>query len=187
MTKKIMVLLLAAAITTGIGGFGTYAYLTDRDTLADDINITMGSVDVEAYWATDGDLTNWVATSGATEALRDGSGLNFKNVKPGDTFEREVVIANYGTLKADITIEISGEIGKLLNVKLVNVTSQNGNFAQEENNGRWYENGVNPNGGFIRATVQVTVPEDAGNEWMSKLINANANQFIEANTHQTIY
>lgn len=69
-----------------------------------------------------------------------------------------------------------------------NVTSQTGKVAEDPAvANRWYENGVAPNGGFIRVTVQDTVPEDVGNDWMQRVFEVDANQFVEANIHQTIY
>ncbi|WP_411168676.1 TasA family protein [Clostridium sp. MB05] len=189
MNKKIAALLLAAALTTGMGGFGTYAYFTDSDTLTDNVNITMGTLDVDAYWATDAGKDTWKATSKATEVKStNAETLTFENVKPGDTFERDVVIANQGSLKADTTVELKKNLPQGLKVELVDVTSQTGKVAIDPNYAnRLYENGVGAHGGFIRATVKVTVEESMSNEWMGKAFELGAQEFIVVGAHQTIY
>ncbi|MDU5111468.1 MAG: TasA family protein [Clostridium sp.] len=189
MNKKIAALLLAATLTTGLGSFGTYAYFTDNDTLTDNVNITMGNLKVDAYWATDAGKDTWVATSNATEVTSETSStLTFNNVKPGDTFERDVVVNNYGSLKADISVQLKKELPSGLTVELINVVSQTGKVQVDPNHpDRWYENAVGANGGFIRATVKVTVDPTLGNEWMDKAFTLNANEFIVVGAHQTIY
>lgn len=189
MNKKIVALLLAAALTTGLGGFGTYAYFTDTDVLKDNVNITMGNLDVKAYWATEEYRNKWVATSSATEVTSETSStLTFENVKPGDTFERVAVIANYGSLKADMTVQLNKNLPEGLEVELVNVDSQTGKVQVDPNYpDRWYENAVGPNGGFIIATVKVTVDPELGNDWMNHVFKLDAQDFIVVGAHQTIY
>ncbi|WMJ21943.1 SipW-dependent-type signal peptide-containing protein [Paludicola sp. MB14-C6] len=193
MNAKIIGLLVAAALVTGMGGFGTHAYFTDTDALTDQVNITMGKLDTAVFWATDAGKDQWVATSKATEVKsKEAKTLSFENVKPGDTFERVATIANYGTLKGDITVafnrQLAGLDNKAISVELVNVTSQTRKVAVDPNvTDRYYENGVAPNGGWIQVTVKITVNKEVGNDWMSKVINADANEFLLVGTHQTIY
>lgn len=190
MTKKLIALLMAAAVTTGVGGYGTYAYFTDSDSLTDSVNITMGTLDVKAYWATDEGKDSWVATNPATEVTSTSANtLTFENVKAGDTFERDVIVANYGSLKGDITVEVKKNLPYGIDVELINVTSQTGNIASDPNvPNRWYENGVGANGGFIRVTVKVTINSELGNEFIGKNIaNLDTYEFITVGAHQTIY
>ncbi len=39
---------------------------------------------------------------------------------------------------------------------------------------------------FIKMTVRVTVPTNAGNDWMEKLINTDAQEFVKVGAHQVI-
>ena len=187
MNKKIIALTLAAALFTGVGTFGTYAYLTDSESVNNDVNITMGTLDVNAYWANDG-VNTWRPTSVATEAIaKDGGAtLSFENVKPGDTFEREIIVANYGSLNADTTIELAEGRSEQLGVKMELVDSQYGNAQVEENTGRIYTRAMQ-NGEWMRVKITVTVPADAGNDWNAKVFNAPAANFINVGAHQTIY
>lgn len=189
MKKRILGLILAASIATGVGGYGTYAYFTGSDKLKDDVNITMGNIDVDAYWATDAGKTQWKATSGATEVKSSTADtLTFENAKPGDTFERDVVVANMGSLKADMSVAYNTELSDIVDVELVNVTSQTGKVLLDPNVAhRYYENAVGANGGWIRGTVRITIKKETGNEWMNKVINKEAHDFITVGAHQTIY
>lgn len=185
---KIVSLLMAAAITTGVGGYGTYAYFTDSDSLKNEVNITMGKLDVKAYWATDANADSWRATSKVTEVVDKDGGktLSFENVKPGDTFERDIIVANYGTLKADTTVEFNPKLVDGLKLEMVNFTSQHGHAQIDPNvPNRVYENGMEVRD-FIKMTIRVTVPTNAGNDWMEKLINTDAQEFVKVGAHQVI-
>lgn len=101
MNKRILALLIAAAVTTGMGGFGTVAYLSDKAQVNDQISITMGTLDVEANWY-DGWKQTANETSKVTESTINGSSIT--NVKPGEEFYRDVVIKNIGSLNASTEI-----------------------------------------------------------------------------------
>lgn len=189
MNKKLIALLVAAGIMTGVGGFGTYAYFTDAAKVDDEVNITMGDVNVEAWWSTDSrDTTKWTATSSATEvANKTSDTLTFENAKPGDTFERTILVANYGSLKSDVSVAFNPDLNKIMKVELTNVSSQYGNVQKDPNvANRYYENGLLP-GSWIKATVKVTISKDAGNEYMKQVFSSDPYTFINVNAHQTIY
>ncbi|MGL5352323.1 MAG: TasA family protein, partial [Clostridium sp.] len=160
MNKKITALLVAAAITTGMGGYGTYAYFNGITELDNNVSITMGEIKVTPYWAADGQNT-WNSTSKVSEVIAKDGGqtLSFENVKPGDTFERDIMIANYGTLNAKTVVTLEPTIAEKLGLELVAIESSDKDI-RVESDGRIWSDSIAP-GGWIRATVKVTVPTNA--------------------------
>jgi predicted ribosomally synthesized peptide with SipW-like signal peptide len=113
---KLLALLLAAVITTGVGGFGTYAYFTDKNQASEQVSLIMGNLKLQTYW-----LGAWAQTRSnlapSDPAVReavdkgtrsdvsfDDSNLKFTNVKPGDVFQRDIVVHNIGSLIASNVI-----------------------------------------------------------------------------------
>lgn len=186
MNKKIIALGLAAALVTGVGSFGTYAYFTETEKVDNNVNITMGTLDVNAYWANDG-ISSWKATSTATEtsALDAGKTLSFQNAKPGDTFEREIIVANYGSLNSDTTVQLNADRSNDFDIKMDLVNSQFDNAFVEEGTGRICSRAMQ-NGEWMRIKITVTIPNDMGNDWQNKLFNADAATFVVVGAHQTI-
>lgn len=184
MTKKIMALVLAAAITTGIGGFGTYAAFTDQHTLSNEVSITTGTLDVESYWATDG-ISSWKPVSTVTEVNEESANtLTFTNAKPGDRFQRDIIVYNAGTLEADTRIMINEEVSDKVNVKIVAV---DGTETVESDDTSRFVRAMKPNrAGWVRLTVEVTVDQGVENEWMNKVVAGDAHDFIELSAHQTV-
>lgn len=100
MNKKILALVIGATLVTGMGGYGTVAYFTDKSSASSEINITMGTLDVNSEWKD----SSWRLRPGNTEAtITEGS---FTNVKPGDYFYRDVKVKNVGTLDSNTTITL---------------------------------------------------------------------------------
>lgn len=184
MNKKIIALLLGAALTTGIGGFGTYAYFTDRAELSDKVNITMGTLDTEVKWA---DNSSWIPYSDATEVVDNGQGLSYTNVKPGDLFYRDFVITNAGTLKADTIIQLKESFNPNVKLSLVifdqndkMITRLSGENARHDI--RAVESGVT-----YKARIEMEINKEIDNELLGKTINADAHNFMSVDVHQTIY
>lgn len=182
MNKKIIALLLGAALTTGIGGFGTYAYFTDREDVKNNVNITMGRIEASTNW----EGSSWNAVSAQNEArsiLKDGS-LTFENVKPGDYFYRDIIVENTGSLVADTIITLNESFSADLNTSFV------------VNDGSGYLDHINPSrvevknlapGAKLTVRVTIEVPTEFGNAWSDKVFNAENHNFISVDMHQAIY
>lgn len=190
MKKRIIALLMAAAITTGVGGFGTYAYFTSAAEVNSNVNIAMGTLDVNADWS-DVQTTKWVAQSAGNEATAtdDGANLDFTNVKPGDTFFRDVKVTNDGTLAADTAIilndsfygegfEVDFHVSKDANgVDLVETTADGKRRVEVQ--------AMEP-GAYYNVRVEVMVKEGLGNEWQGTGGTFDANNFITVSAHQIV-
>lgn len=185
MNKKIIALLLGAALTTGIGGFGTYAYFTDRAELSNKVNITMGELKSEVNW-TDG---AWVPYLDSTEvkAVDNGQTLSYENVKPGDVFYRDFTITNAGTLEADTIIQLKKSMDENIKLSLV-VFNEDGSMITRLSgeNLRHDINAVQP-GVTYKARIEMEVNKEMGVDWMNKNINADAHTFMSVDLHQTIH
>lgn len=189
MNKKITALLLAAALTVGVGSYGTYAWFTDQETVDDNVSITMGKLDIKADWA---HLSSWKATSDSTEANHKlAKGLSFDNVKPGDTFERKMTVTNIGSLDADVTLGLSEKLEELSDKISVEIVD-NENIILP---GRWYKIGKlkAQNGDVEEAslnkysrdfTVKVTV-KNLGNEYQDKDLINEVLDFVIVDAIQT--
>lgn len=103
MNKKIIALLLATALTTGMGGFGTYAYFFEKDEIGSNVNIAMGTLNTESNWT-----GYWTNESVGEEVSMEEKAydLNASNVKPGDIFKRTFSVSNVGTLKSNVKIKL---------------------------------------------------------------------------------
>lgn len=184
MNKKIVALALGAAITTGIGGFGTFAYFTDTQVVKDNISITMGTLKGEANWG----AGEWMSYNTATEAVQTQAldGLIVSNVKPGDKFYRDMVVKNAGTLNADMTLNL-GEFSNE-GLEVTYVVNRDGKWSDErfDATNRFETLAVEPGTEMI-VRVEVSIPETTENELQGKnLINADAHEFITVGMHQTI-
>lgn len=106
MKKKLVGILLAGALM--VGAVGSYAWFTDRATLNGDIKLTMGTLDVEV----DADEGEWSVVDPTSEILNKEPGRKFVNVRPGDSFKRELIISNNGTLEQIVKVKINPDILK---------------------------------------------------------------------------
>ena len=108
MKKKLLGMLLAGTLM--VGAVGSYAWFSDRATVNGDIKLTMGTLDVKIIDAERG----W-KVGDDTEIVNKENKKSFKNVRPGDTFEREFLVQNVGTLKQRVTVKLNPA---LLNLEL---------------------------------------------------------------------
>lgn len=177
MNKKITALLLAAALTTGVGAYGTYAYFTDTAQVKNNVNITMGTLDVQADWMEQ----NWNKISVGDEASLKGTSydgqLAYEYVKPGDIFTRKIKVQNIGNLRANVTAEVYNPYNNIfdLNVKL-NGENQSTSFEIGE---------MDANGKMSQEiTLELTV-KDLNNEWQGANIgNIEADEFVKIYAEQ---
>lgn len=184
MTKKIIALIVAATVVTGTGAFGTHAILTQDNTVKDNINITMGTLDVASYWT-----GNWAATSSVTEVNNTGAGLSYSNVKPGDTFERTIAIANRGTLQADVVASIVNNYSDDFDVEIVNVAYNTyGPKAQmNQDNTEVAKRFTTRDGSgnhYMNVTLKVTVKDSASASNVGKALKADSADFLNVTATQ---
>lgn len=109
MKKKVIGMLLAGTLM--VGAVGSYAWFTDQAKVNGDIKLTMGTLDVKVIDSERG----WTVEDETSEILNKDNRTAFKNVRPGDTFARDFLIQNVGTLKQNVTVKINPD---LLNLEL---------------------------------------------------------------------
>lgn len=181
MNKKILGLVLAAAMVTGVGGFGTMAALTSGDTVDETVNITLGSVTVDARWTEGEWAVNSVGNEAELQATDDGWGLSIKdlkavNVKPGDTFTRNFMVANTGSLRSNMSLAVVDAIqGADITIELVNNNGADNVECQSKNS---TITNIGARGVFIEYKMTVTVQDnfEVFTEKLVDLINVSATQ-----------
>lgn len=106
MKKKLLGMLLAGTLI--VGAVGSYAWFSDKAEVDSGIKLTMGTLDVDVKEISDG----WDIVDETSEIINKKSTKHFKNVRPGDSFQREFVIANSGTLKQKVSVKLNPEIAR---------------------------------------------------------------------------
>ncbi len=106
MKKKLLGMLLAGTLM--VGAVGSYAWFSDQEKVNSGIKLTMGTLDVDVKEISDG----WDIVDETSEIINKKSTKHFKNVRPGDSFQREFVIANSGTLKQKVSVKLNPEIAR---------------------------------------------------------------------------
>lgn len=106
MKKKLLGMLLAGTLM--VGAVGSYAWFSDRAEVDSGIKLTMGTLDVDVKEHTDG----WQIVDETSEIINKNATKHFKNVRPGDSFQREFVISNSGTLKQKVSVKLNPEIAR---------------------------------------------------------------------------
>lgn len=104
MKKKLLGMLLAGTLM--VGAVGSYAWFSDKAEVDSGIKLTMGTLDVDVKEISDG----WNIVDETSEIINKKSTKHFKNVRPGDSFQREFVIANSGTLKQKVSVKLNPEV-----------------------------------------------------------------------------
>lgn len=154
--KKIAALALAAALVVGSGTYGAFSYFTDRAETKANIEIKVGNLKVESK-----NDNTWVYVPvGGMEndkvSLEDIEDNKVSNIRPGDAFEKLIVIKNTGSLTQDL------EISKLLNIIpspwKVTISGQTFN-----NRGVVTILDVEPNE-EVNLTIRVELPTSTGND-----------------------
>lgn len=107
MKKKVIGMLLAGTLM--VGAVGSYAWFTDQAKVNGDIKLTMGTLDVKVIDSERG----WTVEDETSEILNKDNRTAFKNVRPGDTFARDFLVQNVGTLKQNVTVKINPDLLKL--------------------------------------------------------------------------
>lgn len=106
MKKKVVGMLLAGTLM--VGAVGSYAWFSDKAEVDSGIKLTMGTLDVDVKEISDG----WNIVDETSEIINKKSTKHFKNVRPGDSFQREFVIANSGTLKQKVSVKLNPEVAR---------------------------------------------------------------------------
>ncbi|EPB8157463.1 TasA family protein [Clostridium perfringens] len=106
MKKKLLGMLLAGILM--VGAVGSYAWFSDKAEVDSGIKLTMGTLDVDVKEISDG----WEIVDETSEIINKKSTKHFKNVRPGDSFQREFVIANSGTLKQKVSVKLNPEVAR---------------------------------------------------------------------------
>ena len=106
MKKKLLGMLLAGTLM--VGAVGSYAWFSDKAEVDSGIKLTMGTLDVDVKEISDG----WNIVVETSEIINKNSTKHFKNVRPGDSFQREFVIANSGTLKQKVSVKLNPEVAR---------------------------------------------------------------------------
>ncbi|PWW84142.1 hypothetical protein CYK87_09690 [Clostridium perfringens] len=94
--------------TLMVGAVGSYAWFSDKAEVDSGIKLTMGTLDVDVKEISDG----WNIVDETSEIINKKSTKHFKNVRPGDSFQREFVIANSGTLKQKVSVKLNPEVAR---------------------------------------------------------------------------
>lgn len=178
MNKKIIALMMAAAITTGIGGMGTFAYFTDTEVVKNDVSITMGTLDVKV---TEGE---WKVSSAQNEAQNASveNNLDVTNVKPGDCFYKDVTVRNDGTLLSDTSINLNKSFYEHgFEVRMSRLV--NGEWESSDR----FEYPALAVGGEETVRLEVFVKTELGNDWQGKGGFYEGHDFITVGAHQVIY
>lgn len=177
MNKKIIALLMAAAITTGMGGFGTLAYFTDTEEVKNTVNITMGTLDV---------VTNegeWQVASAKGEAKRTAvkNDLMVENVKPGDIFYKDITVTNAGSLMSDTSINLNDTFNHGFEVRMSRLNAD----GQWESANR-FEYPALESGKEVTVRLEVFVKTELGNDWQGTGGLFEGHNFITVGAHQVI-
>ena len=110
--NKTIAYMLAATLLVGGTFVGTKAWFTASGTVDSGLVVTTGSMGLSV---TEEDNWTIVTPDGdRTEITNQGAKNNFKNVKPGDDFEKQVTITNTGSLNQVLTVT-GGNINNNLN------------------------------------------------------------------------
>lgn len=106
--KKNKTIAYALAATLLVGGtfVGTKALFTDKAEAYNDLVITMGKLDINVQEG------EWIIENDNTEASNLTNNDRFTNVKPGDSFLKEVTITNNGTLDQVIDVTRGDKSGE---------------------------------------------------------------------------
>ena len=106
MKKKLLGMLLAGTLM--VGAVGSYAWFSDKAEVDSGIKLTMGTLDVDVKEISDG----WNIVDETSEIINKKSTKHFKNVRPGDSVQRDFVIANSGTLKQKVSVKLNPEVAR---------------------------------------------------------------------------
>lgn len=107
--KKSLPLLLLALLMISVGAYGTRAYFSDSKEQTGDIQIELGSVNVEftsekwIYTGNNPDIEVNKAKIAPNSQIELKSTVN--NARPGDTFTRKFTLKNTGTLTQKVVIQ----------------------------------------------------------------------------------
>lgn len=138
MKNKNLIFTVAGVLLISGGAFaGTKAWLSDTKDVSNDLIITTGTFELAI------DHSNpWLVTSqDNTEIKNKDDKNNFINVRPGDTFQKTIVIKNNGSLSQYLTVKNMNEFKSGTNIidkDLFNITYEglnqinNNRIAPEE-------------------------------------------------------
>lgn len=101
MNKRKTISILAGILLVSGGTFlGTKAYLKDVKEVKNDLIITTGTLEVEV----EDDLPWKIVDQENTEISNPSEHNDFKNIRPGDSFEKTIKIKNNGSLSQRIKV-----------------------------------------------------------------------------------
>ncbi|WP_300261029.1 TasA family protein [Clostridium sp.] len=189
MKKKLLGVLLASTLI--VGAVGSYAWFSDNSEVNSDIKLTMGTLDVKV--TEDGD--GWKIVDKTSEIINKDATKHFKNVRPGDSFQRNFYISNTGTLKQNVTVKLNPEVANKVVAKyngkkikfneLFNLTFDLDASPLSEEKGSEVkfmldsvyteEEGINPSTSAKNMTVNLEINKDA----MDNRFNHEGNKFVQ--------
>lgn len=189
MKKKLLGVLLAGTLI--VGAVGSYAWFSDNSEVNSDIKLTMGTLDVKV--TEDGD--GWKIVDKTSEIINKDATKHFKNVRPGDSFQRNFYISNTGTLKQNVTVKLNPEIANKVVAKyngkkikfneLFNLTFDLDESPLSEEKGSEVkfmldsvyteEEGINPSTSAKNMTVNLEINKEA----MDNRFNHEGNKFVQ--------
>lgn len=181
MNKKIIGLLLSAAIFTGVGSYGTYAYFTDQAKVSEDIVIEMGSVKVNAKWGEN----PWKVDSNnkKIKALDNGESLKYTNVKKGDTFSRKVFINSTGTLESNIKVKLNNPNSEFFDIYIKEGSIKVKDGLKDVKKTSFYVDNFNTNE-ELSFIIEVKIKKQANNKEEKIDFKGNVENFIVVDAEQ---
>ena len=183
--RKKLPLLLGALLIISVAAYGTRAYFSDSTKQQANIELELGDVEISTDKTSDWKYTplkignNLDAANAVNEQLDPSikSGGNIvkdtkvTNVRPGDSFTREYVIENTGSLDVKVGLEYSGQLVQSpLPIKLEGAEINIPNIKVEDTPFLISISGLQTNfilkpKGTEKYTVTITVDEQANNDY----------------------
>ena len=165
MKKKLLGMLLAGTLM--VGAVGSYAWFSDKAEVDSGIKLTMGTLDVDVKEISDG----WNIVDETSEIINKKSTKHFKNVRPGDSFQREFVIANSSSPNSNF-FNLKFELGEL---ELPMKINENETFEFELDS--LYTEAEDSDKVTSAADLKVTLEVDK--DAMDNRFNHDGNKFVE--------
>lgn len=159
--KKIAALLLAAALVVGSGTYGAYSYFTDRAETKANIEIKVGNLKVTSDSSSEWQYVPVGEKANDKINVSDLTENEVSNIRPGDAFEKEIVIKNTGSLTQDLKIKkiYPNIVGSIKDIPfVVTVSGQSFNSS-----GVAVINNVEP-GSELKLKIRVELPVSTPNK-----------------------
>ncbi|MEK4947740.1 hypothetical protein [Carnobacterium sp. FSL W8-0810] len=178
--RKKLPLLLGALLIISVAAYGTRAYFSDSAKQQANIELELGDVEISTDKTKEWKYTpletgiNLDATEAKNKKLgksKQDANVVYTNVRPGDSFTREYVIENTGSLDVKVGLEYSGQLVQSpLPIKLEGAEINVSNIKVEDTPFLISISGLQTNftlkpKGTEKYTVTITVDEQANNDF----------------------